>query len=167
MNIRQHTDTLANVRQKAYEVAYLAHHFQVDKGGMAYLEHVKRVANKVTEGIPWGYTEHEQLWATAMLHDVMEDSRVLTLSDLYFIFGTTVGDAVVAITHMDGEKYWDYMDRVSHNELATRVKVADIRDNLDIDRALKVLRYGTTTNYIRLVEVLIPRYLKALEFLNV
>ena len=166
-SLRASTVNMANRKQKAYEYALDAHKHQVDKGGDQYLFHVKRVANKATENIPFGTTLHDHLWCVALLHDVLEDSNVLDLGDLYMIFGTTIGDAVVAITHLRGERYWDYMDRVTENDLAAAVKVADLRDNLDINRAIKVLRYGTTDDYNRLVITLIPRYIKALEFLNV
>lgn len=166
-SLRASTVGMSNRKQKAYEVALEAHKHQQDKGGDQYIFHVKRVANKATESIPFGTTLHDHLWCVGLLHDVMEDSRVLPVTELFEIFGTTIGDAVVAITHAHNEPYWDYMDRVTANDLAAAVKVADLRDNLDINRAIKVLRYGTTDDYNRLTITLIPRYIKALEFLNV
>jgi uncharacterized protein (TIGR02118 family) len=37
---------------------------------------------------------------------------------------------VVALTHQQGDSYDDYVERVAENELARRVKLADLADNL-------------------------------------
>ena len=56
----------------ALKIATEAHKGQVDKAGVAYIEHPKFVANLVN-------TEEEKI--VALLHDVIEDTTV-TLQDL-------------------------------------------------------------------------------------
>lgn len=166
MSLYASTVTLANDKQKAYEIALRAHRGQVDKGGFNYFLHVKRVALFAVKNIPDETALHDYLWIVGLLHDVMEDSDVMSVGELFAIFGTTVGDAVVAITHAQGERYFEYLTRVNKNHLAAAVKIADLRDNLDINRALAVKRFGSAKDYTRLVDVLFPRYIAALEYLG-
>ena len=93
----------------------------------------------------------------AALHDVVEDST-LTLHDLKEQgFPQVVVEAVDALTRREGEAYEDCIERVSKNVLATRVKRADLENNLDVRRLLHV----TTSDLGRL-----ERYRKAWERLR-
>ncbi len=38
------------------------------------------------------------------------------------------------LTREDGVAYDDYLERISRNSLATKVKIADLRDNMDLGR---------------------------------
>ena len=154
-----------NFKIEARHWANLAHRVQVDKGGKPYINHVVNVANRAVTGLAFNSGVYTEVYCIGLLHDVMEDSNVLKLTELYELFGQGIGDAVVAITHLRNEPWVDYLDRVKANELATRVKIADLRENLDIDRALAVLHYGGARDFKRLTEVLIPRYINALDFL--
>jgi (p)ppGpp synthase/HD superfamily hydrolase len=153
-------------------MALAVHGGQNDKGGEPYLGHVHRVANAAVKGIPYGSVVYNNLWIVAILHDVVEDcdleSRNELLDDIIDEQGLSVNLAIQAITHRHwvSEPYVEYLDRVKENDLATRVKIADIRDNLNPDRLIKVLRFGTAANFNRLTEVLTKRYIKALDFLS-
>ncbi len=82
-----------------------------------------------------------------LLHDVVEDTEI-TLEELIgHGLDNRQHEALEAITRRDGEPYFNYIERVSHNQIATRVKVADLFDNLIGDpgpsltkRYLKALR---------------------------
>jgi guanosine-3',5'-bis(diphosphate) 3'-pyrophosphohydrolase len=65
-------------------------------------------------------TDEERI--VALLHDAVEDGRWYTLS------------AVDALTKRTGERYDDYLDRVKTDALATKVKLADLKDNSDLSR---------------------------------
>ena len=70
----------------------------------------------------------------AVLHDVVEDSD-LTLEDLKIEgFSNPIIEAIDAITKREGEKLNDYLERVMNNEIALKVKIADMTDNMDIAR---------------------------------
>lgn len=69
----------------------------------------------------------------AMLHDIVEDTDT-TLEDLKYQFSQEILDAVDHMTHRKGEKYADYIGRVSVNDLARAVKIADLQDNMNITR---------------------------------
>lgn len=104
-------------------LATTAHADQVDRVGQPYILHVLRVMLVMN-------TEEERL--IALLHDVVEDGHA-TLNDLRVHgYGSAVVEAVDAISRRKaaGETYRTFIDRVSQNSLATRVKLADLHDNL-------------------------------------
>lgn len=108
----------------ALALAAYAHDGQKDRAGVDYINHPKTVSAQMTD---------ETGKIVALLHDVLEDTSVKesTLRDL---FGDEVADTVVILTHKDGESYDDYITRISGNGLATRVKMADLRHNMDVKR---------------------------------
>ena len=74
------------------------------------------------------------LQAVAVLHDVIEDSE-LTRDDL---LAAGIPEEVVVevecLTRGEGESYADFIDRVRTRPIATTVKLADLRDNLRVER---------------------------------
>lgn len=73
----------------------------------------------------------------AVLHDVLEDTNCIIHHHRLFPFEQDmaltqeVEMALVAITRQKGEEYFNYIKRVGANPLATKVKLADLADNLD------------------------------------
>jgi hypothetical protein len=66
----------------------------------------------------------------AVLHDTIEDTD-LELQDLEEAgYPPHIVTAVDTLTHRAEDSYEDYIDRVAANEIARRVKVADLRENL-------------------------------------
>lgn len=111
--------------ERAIVIAAEAHAGQVDKTGAPYILHPLRVMLAV-EGV--------EAKVAAVLHDVVEDTP-WTLEELRAEgFGTDVVDAVDGLTRRVGEVYLDFCRRAASHELARRVKLADLADNLDPDR---------------------------------
>lgn len=110
--------------ERALNIAYDAHRGQKDKGGHMYIQHPIRVMHKVN-----GDKEKK----AAVLHDTVEDSNV-TISDLEKCFSSEVVEAVRCLTRKESESYMDFVERVKTNEIARKVKIYDIRDNLDLSR---------------------------------
>lgn len=129
----------------AERIARRAHAGQVDKSGVDYVEHCRRVAGKLTD-------EHARI--VAWLHDVLEDTDACE-DDLRLQFDDGIVDAVVALTRREDEATEDYYARVRGNDLARQVKLADIHDNLDPLR-LSALDSGTAGR-------LVIKYSKALS----
>ena len=127
----------------AIQNALSAHGSQVDKEGKLYILHPLRVMLR-------GKTEHEQI--VGVLHDVIEDTP-LEYEDIQAHFGNYLADAVDALTRVPGESYGKFIDRVKRNELATKVKLNDLADNLDPTRS------GGLSKSLRL------RYLTAIKTL--
>lgn len=111
--------------ERAIAIALTAHSGQVDKAGAPYILHPLRLMVQMD-------TEDEQL--AALLHDVVEDSD-LTLDDLRDEgLPESVLAALALLTHQAGEDYEDYVRRIADNPLARKVKLADLADNMRLDR---------------------------------
>ena len=110
---------------RAIQIAVEVHQGQKDKYGAPYILHPIRVMMRVNADI-------EKI--VAILHDVVEDSD-LTLDDLKNEeFSPEVVDAIDALSKRDGEIYGDYINRTTLNEIAIKVKLADLEDNMDLTR---------------------------------
>lgn len=120
----------SELTQKAFDIVVKEFDGVKDKGGKPYIGHLIRVAN----GVPLGNNDIvEKLTAVGLLHDLIEDTK-WTEKDLRKEFPDDVVDAVVALTKVDGENYDQYVQRVMANELAIRVKISDLKDNMDVTR---------------------------------
>jgi hypothetical protein len=112
----------------AIALAVRAHWGQRDKRDEPYLLHVFRVMLKQND---------ETARIAAVLHDCLEDTRV-TLPDLRAAgYGDEVCAAVDCLTRRKDEPYDKMIHRVSANALATKVKIADLEDNLDPNRTVE------------------------------
>lgn len=116
----------------AIDLAARAHCGQFDKGGEPYLWHVLRVGISLLPDIDAA--------VLGILHDVREDSDTseeeiqVALGDrhdLYLILGT--------LTRGEKQPYEEYIRNIAFAPyIATRVKLADLRDNLDPRRLDKL-----------------------------
>jgi (p)ppGpp synthase/HD superfamily hydrolase len=113
--------------EAALQIAAKAHAGQKDKEGQPYILHPIR-AMMLVEG--------EDARIVAVLHDVIEDTAV-TADDLRRAgFNEQIVTAVLCVTHQKGEPYADYVVRCKGNEVARRVKLADLADNTRLDRTI-------------------------------
>ena len=114
---------------RAIELAKQHHEGQTDKAGKPYIEHPLRVMNQV---------ESEEEKIVAVLHDIVEDTDI-SLNDLRNEgFSEEVVSAVECLTKQDGENYDSYIERISFNPLAVKIKLADLEDNRDLTRLPQV-----------------------------
>lgn len=117
--------------EKAIVIAAKAHKGQVDKTGEPYILHPLRVMIS---------TDSVEEKICAVLHDVIEDTEI-TLEYLKKEgFSSEILSALDALTKKENEDYSDFIDRVTLNKLACRVKLADLKDNMDLAR-IKDLTY--------------------------
>ena len=114
---------------RAIELAKQHHEGQTDKAGKPYIEHPLRVMNQV---------ESEEEKIVAVLHDIVEDTDI-SLNELRNEgFSEEVVSAVECLTKQDGENYDSYIERISFNPLAVKIKLADLEDNRDLTRLPEV-----------------------------
>lgn len=123
--------------ERAIEIALYAHTGDDDKGGEPYIRHPLRVMEAMD-------SKTERI--VAVLHDVVEDSEV-ELDQIEKRFDEEVRNAVDALTkdedtrkQMDDEEYYltEFIPQAADNEIARKVKRADIEDNMDITRLSEV-----------------------------
>lgn len=132
---------------KALVISMKAHKGQKDKAGKKYIFHPIKVAM-----LSKGYKTK----IVALLHDVIEDSDV-TIEDLSKYFDRDIVLAVDCITKKKDQDYQNYLNIVKNNELARKVKIADLTHNSDLNRLEKI----TEVDRMRK-----EKYLKAIEFLR-
>ena len=109
---------------RAMNIAYAAHHGQVDKAGVPYIFHPLHLAEQM---------EDEISCCVALLHDTVEDTSV-TLEQLAKDFPAQVVDAVRLLTHDPDTDYFDYVRSIKDNPIAVKVKFADLAHNMDASR---------------------------------
>lgn len=112
--------------ESAIALASEAHSGQVDKGGQPYILHPLRVMFNMA-------TDEERI--VAVLHDVMEDCAIEFGGQIAAMkFSSKIVDALEALFKAPGEKYHDYIERLAINPLARKVKLADLWDNMNLNR---------------------------------
>lgn len=143
--------TKEDLLNKAIKIAERAHKGQTDKYDAPYIGHVMRVMN-------YGHTYDEKI--VGVLHDVVEDCPEYDFDYLrtqgfpeYILF------AIKCLTKFEGnnESYDDFLRRTEKSPLAIRVKLNDLRDNMDLRRVNREL---TERDIKRL-----NKYLKAYRYL--
>ena len=127
--------------EKAIKIAVEAHTGQLDKGGNPYILHPLRVMLSLN-------SEEERI--VGVLHDVVEDCEGWTWERLKDQgCSDEIIEALKSVSktleeekqfkemddpHEKMEHYLQFIQRAKTNKIGRNVKVADIRDNLDISR---------------------------------
>ena len=125
-----HKMFLKIILDRAKAIATSAHEGQVDKAGKPYIEHPLRVMNM-------GKTVEEKI--VGVLHDVVEDSEWTFEMLEKEGMPKEVVDAIKCVTKLsEDEDYDHFISRVKTNPLAVKVKLNDLKDNMDITRLGKV-----------------------------
>lgn len=114
--------------KKASLIACEAHKNDFDKSGYPYLLHPLFLAFQMND---------ENSVCVALLHDVIEDH-----GDKYSFdfleqegFNADVIEALKLLTHDKKVPYMDYIKAIGKNELARKVKIADLLHNSDVSRS--------------------------------
>ena len=111
--------------EKAIKIAVKAHSGQVEKNGDPGILHPLRVMHSVS-------TNEEKI--VAVLHDVIEDSK-LTFKDLKKAgFSDKIVNAVKSVSNLKGEEYFKFIKRASKNKIGRIVKIADTYDKITFER---------------------------------
>jgi len=115
--------------QRALEIAVTAHKGQTQKNGSPYVIHPLRLMFSV---------DSNEAKMCAVLHDVVEDTY-WELDELKAEgFSQDVLEALDCLTHQEGVNYEVYIEKISSNRLATEVKLADLKDNMNMRRLPKM-----------------------------
>lgn len=112
---------------KALLLASIYHDGIYDKGGNNYINHPLKVRALLDK-------KEEEIETVAILHDIIEDTEI-TKEDLFDIgLSINIVNAIISLSRKENESYMDFIKRVSENEIATYVKLADLRNNMDLSR---------------------------------
>lgn len=115
--------------QKAIDFAKKALEGQTCENGEPYINHSIRIMDQMD-------TETEKM--VAILHDVLEDSprSIYDLKELGL--SREVIDCVEQLTRKNDMTYFEYIDDIATNDICTKVKLAEVNDNQDINRVRKL-----------------------------
>ena len=112
--------------ERAIQIAVQAHAGTTDRGGKAYILHPISVMMRCE-------TDEEKI--VAILHDVVEDTDWTFEALREEGFTETIIEALKTVTkHSDDEDYDEFIQRSLKNEIGRKVKIADLRENLDVTR---------------------------------
>ena len=140
--------------ETALKIAATAHEGQIDKGGDPYVLHPVRMALSLK-------AREERI--VALLHDVVEDCPGWTFERIAsYGFDRDLLEALEAVTKdpnadlSDEEQYMAFIARAAANPIARAVKLADLRDNCDLQR----IPEPTDRDLVR-----VEKYKRAIEFI--
>lgn len=134
--------------KKALKLCFEAHKNQLDKTNMPYVFHPFHLAEQM---------EDENTTICALLHDIVEDTSY-TFEDLIEMgFPNNVIEALRLLTHDKDVLYMDYVKLINQNEIAKKVKLADLKHNSDLSRLDTIDEWALKRQ---------QKYLKAIEYLE-
>ena len=114
--------------KKAMKIAYEAHKNQYDISGVPYIFHPMIVASSMQDEITTCVT---------LLHDVAEDTEI-SLEQLAEEFPESIMEPLRLLTHKEGTDYFEYIKKIKINKNALKVKLSDIKHNMDESRIVGV-----------------------------
>lgn len=126
-------NTFRSLAVRAWGIAINAHKWQVDKGGKNYFEaHVMNVYDNVEPLYDEDCNCVTKI--VALLHDVVEDTD-WTIGRLRAQgFTDEMLEALACVTRQEDESYEHFIERLKPNRYARKVKISDLRNNMDITR---------------------------------
>jgi (p)ppGpp synthase/HD superfamily hydrolase len=122
-------ENLYSILEQAISIAVRAHKGQVDKAGQPYILHPLRVMMRL---------DFPEERIVAVLHDVIEDGAPEFAEEVRRLLPPRLLEALLAVTKREDEHgpegYARFVERAGRDPLARRVKIADLKDNLDVKR---------------------------------
>jgi guanosine-3',5'-bis(diphosphate) 3'-pyrophosphohydrolase len=116
---------------KAIELSTQYHQNQFDKAGAPYILHCFQVMKYLE-------SDDEELNCIAMLHDILEDTICTIDNSKLNLMTERIIKGVVALTKTSNLTADDYLNQIKQNPDAIKVKLCDLRHNLDIKRLKKI-----------------------------
>ena len=117
----------------AIKIILKAFRGKTDRGGDQYVNHLFRVAATVSN------LGKEDLVIPALLHDIIEDCPEWTEQRLLLEgLDSRHLDVIKILTHNPEDSYEEYIEKISKDIRATEIKLADLRDNMDITRLTRL-----------------------------
>ena len=116
---------------QAIQLAQQAHDGQVDKAGLAYIQHPLRVMHQM---------KTIEAKIIAILHDTLEDTWVTHQHLKALGLGIKHIDALNSLTKLAHENRFDVLKRTLVNPLACEVKCADVHDNMNLTRLKSITK---------------------------
>lgn len=115
--------------EQAIKLVSIKHYGQKDKANKPYLFHLLYVMNNLDD---------LNAKIVGVLHDILEDTDI-TRNDLFnYGFSEEIVIAVEILTKPKNQKYMDYIENIKSNNIAKKVKLIDLKHNMDLTRLSKI-----------------------------
>lgn len=114
-----------DLTRKAMKIAFSAHDDQYDKSNIPYIFHPIHVAEQMDDEISA---------AVALLHDVVEDADISVKGLFEMGFPRSVIKPIALLTRSPNVTYEHYIEDIAKDEVARKVKIADLMHNADLTR---------------------------------
>lgn len=130
------------------QIAVDVHRHQVDKGGQPYILHPLYVMHQL---------RHEDLITQQMAvgHDIIEDSKGKVTPEFLRVLDIQeeVIDGIVLLSRKPGQTELEYCNGIETNMRAMKVKIEDLKHNMDITRLVNGLHQRDYERLIRYKEM--------------
>lgn len=119
---------------KAYALATKVHKLQTRDEGTPYITHIDAILNLLRTELN---LDDDALFCVAALHDVLEDSDIVTFEALEKEFGYTIAHEVKLLTKKKGQTIESYLHDITTYEFSTRTVNVKLCDRLHNVRSLQ------------------------------
>lgn len=120
---------IMNILEKSISIALEAHAGQKDKAGNPYILHPLHIMSQLNN-------DFER--SIGVLHDVIEDSEHTSGSLFDLGISRDILKVLHYLTHTKEISYYDYIRILSTDKTAKKIKILDLKHNIDITRLLTV-----------------------------
>lgn len=133
--------------EKAIKLAAIKHYGQRDKSNKPYIFHLLYVMNNLDD---------LKAKIVGVLHDILEDTDITRNDLLNYGFSEGIVSAVETLTKSKNQKYMEYIDNIKSNNIARKVKLIDLKHNMDLTRLGEIsdedlkrtMKYFESYNYL-------------------
>ncbi|MBP1890715.1 (p)ppGpp synthase/HD superfamily hydrolase [Clostridium moniliforme] len=115
--------------EEAIKLASIKHYGQKDKANKPYLFHLLYVMNNVSD---------LNAKIVGVLHDILEDTDITRNDLLNYGFSEDVVNTVEVLTKSKNQKYMEYIENIKCNDIARKVKLIDLKHNMDLTRLSEI-----------------------------
>ncbi|HFD2054897.1 TPA: GTP pyrophosphokinase [Clostridium perfringens] len=113
----------------AIKLASINHFGQKDKSNKPYIFHLLYVMNNVDD---------LNSKVVGVLHDILEDTDITRNDLLNCGFSEDVVNTVEVLTKSKNQKYMEYIENIKCNDIARKVKLIDLKHNMDLTRLSEI-----------------------------
>lgn len=113
----------------AIKLASINHFGQKDKSNKPYILHLLYVMNKIDD---------LKCKIVGVFYDILEDTDITRNDLLNYGFSEDIVIAVEVLTKSKNQKYMEYIENIKCNDIARRVKLIDLKHNMDLTRLYEI-----------------------------
>ncbi|HAT4272773.1 TPA: GTP pyrophosphokinase [Clostridium perfringens] len=111
------------------KLASINHFGQKDKSNKPYILHLLYVMNKIDD---------LKCKIVGVFYDILEDTDITRNDLLNYGFSEDIVIAVEVLTKSKNQKYMEYIENIKCNDIARRVKLIDLKHNMDLTRLYEI-----------------------------